>query len=97
MGRFTTQVLEAINIFFNFRNSVNHCWKKDSFLKTHEDFQFLNEKKLFSDSEEKLATNVENMVKSEGFLADKEFQIFSNVTMECVGNKWVFSNQELSL
>ena len=97
MGRFTTQVLEAINIFFNFRNTVNHCWKKDSFLKTHEDFLFLNEKKLFSDSEEKLATNVENMVKSEGFLADKEFQIFSNVTMECVGNKWVFSNQELSL
>ena len=93
---FTTQVLAGINLF-HFSESVNHCWKKDSFLKTHEDFQFLNEKKLFSDSEEKLATNVENMVKSEGFLADKEFQIFSNVTMECVGNKWVFSNQELSL
>ena len=93
---FTTQVLAGLNLF-HFSESVNHCWKKDSFLKTHEDFQFLNEKKLFSDSEEKLATNVENMVKSEGFLADKEFQIFSNVTMECVGNKWVFSNQELSL
>ena len=80
------------------RAPINQCWKKQSFLNSHEDFKFLNEKKLYSESEEELGDNIEFMVKTEGFLADKDFQIFSNLSLECKGNnQWVVSDGDLAM
>ena len=77
---------------------MNHCWRKESFLEPFEDFMFLNNLELYSDTEEELSNNIELMVKSEGFLPEKEFQIFSNLTLECLGNdQWVVSNTDLAL
>ena len=93
--RYIFSLLLNINLFF--RNSNNQCWRKHNSLQSYEDFKFLNEKKLFSDTEEELANNIEQMVKSEGFLAEKEFQIFPNLSLECSGNdQWVVSNTDLA-
>ena len=83
---------------FFYRNSKNQCWRKENFLQSYEDFKFLNEKKLYSDTEEELAKNIELMVKSEGFLADKQFQIFPNLSLECSGNnQWVVTDNDLAM
>ena len=83
---------------FYSRFPINHCWKKQSFLNSYENFKFLNEKKLYSESEEELADNIEMIVKSEGFLPDKEFQVFSNISLECIGNnQWVVSEGDLAM
>ena len=80
------------------RTPINQCWKKQSFLNSYEDFKFLNEKKIYSESEEELGDNIELMVKAEGFLADKEFPIFSNLSLECKGNnQWVVSDGDLAM
>ena len=77
---------------------MNHCWRKESFLESFEDFKFLNEMELYSDTEDEISNRIESMVKSDGFLAEKEFQIFSNLSLVCLGNdQWTVSNSDLAL
>ena len=50
---------------------------------------------MLSESVEDIAKNIENLVKSEGFMAEKDMDIFSNMTLLCQGNdEWVFSDEE---
>ena len=78
------------------RNIGNHCFKKSSFLKSPEDFQFILEESLLSKSAEDIPKNLEKLVKSEGFLADREMDVHANITVTCLGNdEWVFANDEI--
>ena len=77
-----------------FRDIRNQCFKKSSFLETHEDFQFILEESLLSKSAEDIPNNIEKLVKSEGFLPEKEMDIHTNITVICQGNdEWVFANE----
>ena len=50
---------------------------------------------MLSESVEDIAKNIENLVKSEGFLAEKDMHVFGNITIICQGNdEWVFSDEE---
>ena len=74
---------------------MNQCFKKSSFLETHEDFQFILEESLLSNSKEEIAKNVEKLVKSKGFQAEEEMNVYSNITLTCQGNdEWVFAEKE---
>ena len=83
---------------FNFpfcRTINNHCFRKSSFLECHEDFQFIVEESLLSESEEEIAKNIENLVKSEGFMVEKDVDVHANITIICQGNdEWVFASDE---
>ena len=73
----------------------NQCFRKSSFLETHEDFQFIVEESLLSESEEEIAKNIENLVKSEGFMVEKDMDVHANITIICQGNdEWVFASDE---
>ena len=77
------------------RNITNQCFRKSSFLDTHEDFQFIFEESLLSESVEDIAKNIENLVKSEGFMAEEDIDVFANMTLLCQGNdEWLFSDEE---
>ena len=79
-----------------FRDISNQCFKKSSFLETHEDFLFILEESLLSKSAEDIPKNIEKLVKSEGFLPEKEMDVHSDITVICRGNdEWVFDNEEI--
>ena len=50
----------------------NHCFRKSNDLESNEDFQFILEEALLSESMEDIPKNVEKLVKAEGFLESKE-------------------------
>ena len=78
------------------RDINNHCFRKSRYLDTHGDFQFILEESLLSKSAEDIPKNLEKLVKSEGFLADREMDVHSNITVTCLGNdEWVFANDEI--
>ena len=83
---------------FNFpfcRTINNHCFRKSSFLECHEDFQFIVEESLLSESEDEIVKNIENLVKSEGFMVQKDMDVHANITIICQGNdEWVFASDE---
>ena len=60
--------------------------KKISTLPTYEDFQFLIADKLYSESEDELAANIENIVKTKGFQDDESFLTTTNISLECLGS-----------
>ena len=73
----------------------NHCFRKTNFLDSHEDLQFLLEKRLLSESEKEIAQNIENLVKADGFQANGDMETYSNVTVRCLGNnEWKFHDKE---
>ena len=77
------------------RTIINQCFRKSSFLETHEDFQFIVEGSLLSESEEDIVKNIENLVKSEGFMVEKDMDVYANITIKCQGNdEWVFTSDE---
>ena len=77
------------------RTINNHCFRKSSFLESYEDFQFIVEESLLSESEEEIVKNIENLVKSEGFMVEKDMDVHANITIICQGNdEWVLSNDE---
>ena len=77
------------------RTINNHCFRKSSFLECHEDFQFIVEESLLSESEEGIVKNIENLVKSEGFMVEKDVDVHANITIICQGNdEWVFASDE---
>ena len=77
------------------RTFSKQCFRKSSFLETHEDFQFIVEESLLSESEEGIAKNIENLVKSEGFMVEKDMTVHANITIICKGNdEWVFASEE---
>ena len=79
-----------------FRDISNQCFKKSSFLETHEDFQFILEELLLSKSAEDIPKNIEKLVKSEGFLPEKEMDFHANITVICQGNdEWAFANEDI--
>ena len=50
---------------------------------------------MLSESVENISENIENLVKSEGFMAEKDIDVFANMTLLCKGNdEWVFSDEE---
>ena len=50
---------------------------------------------MLSESVEDIAKNIENIVKSEGFLAETDIDVHANITITCQGNdEWVFANEE---
>ena len=49
-----------------------------------------------SKSADDIPKNLEKLVKSEGFLADKEMDGQANITVTCLGNdEWVFANVDI--
>ena len=82
---------------FYLRNPENQCWKKSSTLPSFEDFQFLVVNKLFSESEDELAENIEKIVRAKGFQDDETFPTYSNISIECLGSeKWGVVNSDFT-
>ena len=87
MGELCSISHKELIIYFHFcSNSENQCWKKISTLPTYEDFQFLIVDKLYSESEDELAANIENIVKTKGFQDDETFLTTTNISLECLGS-----------
>ena len=73
----------------------NHCFRKSNDLESNEDFQFILEEALLSESMEDIPKNVEKLVKAEGFLENKEMDVHANIKIQCQGNgEWIFSEEE---
>ena len=50
---------------------------------------------MLSESEEGIVKNIENLVKSEGFMVEKDMTVHANITIICKGNdEWVFASEE---
>ena len=73
----------------------NHCFRKSNYLESHEDFQFILEEALLSESMKDIPKNVEKLVKAEGFLESKEMDVHANITIQCQGNgEWIYAEEK---